>query len=473
MQNFDKKIGLIHFIGIGGIGMSGIAEVLKNLDFEVSGSDISDNQNVKRLRSLGIKIFIGHSESNIENANMIVISSAIQNDNTELTEARKRRMPIVKRAEMLAELMRFKKNIAIGGTHGKTTTTSLMATVLEKAKYDPTVINGGIINSYNSNAKIGFSDWMVVEADESDGSFLKLPTTNIIVTNIDNEHLEFYKSFKNLKDSFKQFINNIPFYGTAVLCLDNPTIQSITSEIEDRRIITYGISPQADYRAQNIQFKDTETSFTLEISPKVEASRKKIESVVSNIPGIHNVQNVLAVCAMSLELGIPIEIVKSALKSFQGVNRRFSLINNFKGIKIFDDYGHHPAEIRASLSAARSVSKSRVVAVVQPHRFTRLKMLFEDFTTAFNDADTVFIMDVYAAGEDEIKNINKENLIKSLISAGHKDVRKYNGLQNLHDFLSENLHQGDVLIFLGAGDITNHARNFIGYINKDIQSEKL
>jgi len=466
MQSFDKKIGLIFFIGIGGIGMSGIAEVLKNLGFNIKGSDISDNQNVKRLRNLGIKIYIGHSKSNLEDANMAVVSSAIQSDNEELLEARKRRIPIVKRAEMLAELMRFKKNIAIGGTHGKTTTTSLMATVLEKAKYDPTVINGGIINSYNSNAKIGFSDWMVVEADESDGSFLKLPSTNVIVTNIDAEHLEFYKSFKNLKEAFKQFINNIPFYGVAVLCLDNPTIQSITSEIEDRRIITYGISPQADYRAHSIKNDGEKTFFTLEISPRVDAPRKKIESIPSCIPGIHNVQNVLAVCAMSIELGVSIKVVKDALSNFEGVNRRFSLINNFKGIKIFDDYGHHPVEIRATLSAAREVSTDKVIAIVQPHRYSRLKILFEDFTTAFNDADTVFVMEVYAAGEEVINDINKENLIKSLISAGHKDVREYQGKENLRNYIKKNLLQGDVVIFLGAGDITVTAKEFISYINK-------
>ena len=468
MQIFNKKIGLIFFIGIGGIGMSGIAEVLKNLGFSVKGSDIADNQNVRRLKNFGIKIFIGHKKSNIEDVNMVVVSSAIRSDNEELIEARKKRIPVVRRAEMLAELMRFKKNISIGGTHGKTTTTSLIAAVLEKAKYDPTVINGGIINSYNSNAKIGFSDWMVVEADESDGSFLKLPSTNVIVTNIDAEHLEFYKSFKSLKEAFKHFINNIPFYGIAVLCLDNPTIQSIKAEIEDKRVITYGISPQADYRAQKIEYNGTRTSFTLEISPTINSPGKKIENMVSNIPGIHNVQNVLAACAMSIELGIPIEVIKNALLNFEGVNRRFSLINNFKGIKMFDDYGHHPVEIRASLSAARSVSENKVVAVVQPHRYSRLKMLFDDFTTAFNDADTVFVMDVYAAGEEEIKNINKENLIRSLISAGHKDVRSYKGFEDLRNFITAYLLQGDIVIFLGAGDITNHARKFISFINQEI-----
>ena len=355
MNSFDKKFGLLHFIGIGGIGMSGIAEVLINLGYKVSGSDLVENQNVLRLKSLGISIFIGHKKSNIEEASMVVVSSAIDSNNEEVVEARMRRIPIVKRAEMLAELMRFKKSISVAGTHGKTTTTSLMATILETANLDPTVINGGIINSYKSNAKLGSSDWMVVEADESDGSFIKLPSTNIIITNIDSEHLDHYGSFRDLKEAFKQFINNIPFYGIAIVCLDNPTVQSIISEIEDKRIITYGISPQADYRAQDIKTKDGRTFFTLEISPKVHSPTKSINGIISNIPGIHNVQNVLAVCAMATELGIKPEIYKMALEGFQGVNRRFSLLSSFRGINIYDDYGHHPVEIRATLSGQASI----------------------------------------------------------------------------------------------------------------------
>ncbi len=461
MKNFDKKIGTIHFIGIGGIGMSGIAEVLHNLDFKVTGSDIMENNNVLRLKQKGIDITLRQAKENIDDIGIVVISSAIKSDNEELIEARKKRIPIVRRSEMLAELMRFKKSIAVGGTHGKTTTTSLMAAIMEKAKYDPTVINGGIINSYNSNAKLGSSDWMVVEADESDGSFVRLPVTNVIVTNIDPEHLDYFKSFKFLKEAFKQYINNIPFYGLAIICIDNPTIQSIISEIEDRRIITYGISPQADFRAQNIHFKGSKTYFTLEISPRIDSPKKRIENLSSNIPGIHNVQNVLAACAMSIELGIEISDIRKALEDFQGVNRRFSLIKVFDGIKIYDDYGHHPVEIRATLSAAREVAKNKVVAVVQPHRYSRLKMLFEDFTTAFNYADTVFIMDVFSAGESPIENINKESLIKSLIAAGHKDARPIENFNCLKIFINENLSTDDVLIFLGAGDITNRAKEFI------------
>ena len=457
---FDNKIGQIHFVGIGGIGMSGIAEVLKNLGFNVTGSDIHENQNIKRLKSLNVKVNIGHKIENIEEASIVVISSAIKPDNVELLNARKKRLPIVKRAEMLAELMRFKKTIAVAGTHGKTTTTSLMAAVLEKAKFDPTVINGGIINSYNSNAKIGASDWMVVEADESDGSFLKLPSTNVIVTNIDMEHIDFYKNYKELKDAFKKFINNIPFYGLAVICIDNSTIQSIISEIDDRRIVTYGLSPQADFRAKDIFFKNFKTYFSLEISPRKYLPTKIIKNMVSNIPGIHNVQNVLAVCAMSVELGVNISVIKAALASFQGVNRRFSILENFRGIKIFDDYGHHPAEIKATIAAAREISKEKVIAIVQPHRYSRLKALFEEFTSAFNDADIVFITDIYAAGENKIDGISKEILINSLISAGHKDVRDYDE-DELKAILIDFCNEGDIVVFLGAGDITALAKSFV------------
>ncbi len=457
---FDTKIGKIFFIGIGGIGMSGIAEVLVNLGFKVSGSDISENLNITRLRKLGVQINIGHSEDNLNSAAIVVISSAIENDNVELVEARKKRIPVVKRAEMLAELMRFKNTIAVAGTHGKTTTTSLMATILEKANFDPTVINGGIINSYNSNAKLGHSDWMVVEADESDGSFLKLPATYVIVTNIDAEHIDYYKSFKELKNAFKKFINNIPFYGAAIICIDNPTIQSIISEIDDKKIVTYGLSPQADFRAKNIVFKDSKTFFTLEISPKKDASAKKVDNMVSNIPGIHNVQNILAVCSMSVELGIDLENIKLALFGFEGVNRRFSLIKNYRGIKIFDDYGHHPIEIKATLSAAREITKDKVVAIVQPHRFSRLKLLFEDFTSAFNDADTVFITEIYSAGELNHYDLTNHSLINALIAAGHKDVRAFEK-EELKNLIEKNLKKGDITVFLGAGDISSQAKLFV------------
>ena len=460
MKNFDKKFGILHFIGIGGIGMSGIAEVLFNLGYKVTGSDLVENQNVLRLKKLGINIFTGHKKENIEDAAMVVISSAINKYNEEIIEAKKRRLPIVKRAEMLAELMRFKKSISVAGTHGKTTTTSLMAAILEAAALDPTVINGGIINSYKSNAKIGSSDWMVVEADESDGSFTKLPSTNVIITNIDAEHLDHYGSFRNLKEAFKQFINNIPFYGMAIVCLDNPTIQSILPEIEDKRIITYGISPQADYKAKNIENNNGKTFFTLEVSPKAHTPAKNINGIISNIPGIHNVQNVLAASAMAIEMGIKSEFIKTALERFQGVNRRFSFLTSYKGIKVYDDYGHHPMEIRATLSAAREVAKNKVVAIVQPHRYSRLKMLFADFTTSFNDADSVFVTEIYSAGENKLEGINRDTLIASLIAGGHKDARDFESLDKLKEFVIDTLYDGDVVIFMGAGDITQYARKF-------------
>ena len=471
MKNFDKTFGVLHFIGIGGIGMSGIAEVLINLGYRVTGSDLVENQNVKRLKRLGINIFKGHKKEHIEDAAMVVISSAIKQDNEEIIEAKKRRLPVIKRAEMLAELMRFKKSISVAGTHGKTTTTSMMAAILESADLDPTVINGGIINSYNSNAKIGSSDWMVVEADESDGSFTKLPSTNVIITNIDAEHLDYYENFRNLKEAFKQFINNIPFYGMAIVCLDNPTIQSILSEIADKKIITYGISPQADYQAKNIKNNNGKTIFTLEISPRAHTPKKTINGIVSNMPGMHNVQNVLAACAMAIEIGISPEYIKIALEKFEGVNRRFSYLSSYKGIKVYDDYGHHPVEIRATLSAARQVTKNKVVAVVQPHRYTRLKMLFADFTAAFNDADTVFITDIYSAGENKIDGINKETLISALIACGHRDAKEFEGLDKLKFFIKKNLEKGDVIIFLGAGDITHYAKEFSILLKDEEKSE--
>ena len=454
------KTELIHFVGIGGIGMSGLALIMKGKGFKVQGSDISINKNIERLKKEKIKVLIGHKKQNINKATILVISSAIKKNNPEMLEAIKKQLPIYKRGEMLANTVSLTKNIVVVGSHGKTTTTSLIASIFQETKIDPTIINGGVINSINSSAKLGKSEWSILEADESDGSFLKLPSTNVIVTNIDAEHLEFYKSFKSLKEAFKHFINNIPFYGIAVLCLDNPTIQSIKAEIEDKRVITYGISPQADYRAQKIEYNGTRTSFTLEISPTINSPGKKIENMVSNIPGIHNVQNVLAACAMSIELGIPIEVIKNALLNFEGVNRRFSLIKNYKGIQIFDDYGHHPIEIKATLAASREITKDKVVAIVQPHRYTRLKLLFEDFTSAFNDADIVFITEIYSAGESNSFDLTNHTLINALISGGHKDVRAFND-KELKFLIENKLKNGDIVVFLGAGDISSKARTFV------------
>ncbi len=460
MKVFNTKIGVIHFIGIGGIGMSGIAEVMHVLNFTITGSDISENNNINRLRKVGVKIFIGHKEQNISEASVVVISSAINSNNIELEKARKKRIPIVKRAEMLAELMRFKNTIAIGGTHGKTTSTSLIAAILEKARLDPTVINGGIINAYSSNARLGSGDWMIVEADESDGSFLKLPSTVVVVTNIDPEHLDYFGHYDKLKNAFRKFINNIPFYGFAVVCIDNSTIQSLMTEISDRRIITYGLSPQADVRAINLEQTADGTKFTLEISANAVSPKKVEHNLYSKIPGIHNVQNVLASCAVCNEIGISFDDIKNGLLSFQGVSRRFSILYNEDDIKIIDDYGHHPTEIKAVLSAARDVTRGKVIAIIQPHRYSRIKALFSDFMTAFNDSDILFISDIYSAGEKPLENINKESFIRALNSAGHKDVRSYEGTKSLLDFSLRDIYSGDTIIFLGAGDITNWAKEF-------------
>ena len=466
MNKFNPKIGVIYFLGIGGIGMSGIAEVMHNLKYKVKGSDLSLNTNTKRLEELGIEIIIGHSSQNIQDASVVVVSSAIDMFNVEIEEARKRRIPIVKRAEMLAELMRFKNTIAVGGTHGKTTTTSLISTILDKSNMDPTVINGGIINSYGSNARVGSGDWMAVEADESDGSFLRLPATIAVVTNIDPEHLDFYGNYRKLKEAFKTFVENIPFYGFAVMCIDDSSIQSLMTEITERRIITYGFSHQADIRATNLEITEYGTKFNLEISPRIDSQKSIIENLCSTIPGRHNVQNVLAACAISLELGISSDNIRIALRSFEGVKRRFSILGVYKEIKIIDDYGHHPMEIRSALSAVREITDGRVIAIIQPHRYSRLRDLFDDFTISFNDADIVFILDIYAAGEEPIDNINKENLIRSIRSAGHKDVRPCNNLDDLIMFSSKNILPKDSIIFLGAGSITNWARDLSDYFKE-------
>ncbi len=467
MKNFNPKMGEIHFIGIGGIGMSGIAEVLHTLGFEVRGSDLSDNNNVKRLREKGIKIKLEHSAKNIDDASVVVISSAVKNNNIEIEAAKNRRIPVVKRAEMLAELMRLKNTIAIGGTHGKTTTTSLIAAILEKADMDPTVINGGIINSLASNAKLGRGNWMVVEADESDGSFLKLPSTIAIITNIDPAHLDYYGSYTSLRKSFKRFVNNIPFYGFAVVCIDNPAIQTLISEITDRRIITYGLSPQADVRGINLETNSSGTKFNLEISPRIENPTKVIEGLCSTIPGVHNVQNALAACTTALELGVEVKDIKLALNDFEGVRRRFTVTDTNKGIKVIDDYGHHPMEIKSVISTAREITTGKVIVIVQPHRYSRVKDLFKDFTTAFNDADILFVSDIYSAGEEALPNINKESLIRALNSSGHKDVRPMNNIDTLFKFLFKNAVSGDSIIFLGAGDITNWANQLVEEISKE------
>lgn len=444
--------GAIHFIGIGGIGMSGIAEVMLNLGYTVQGSDARENPNIERLRNLGATIHIGQKAEQVHGAGAIVMSSAIKKDNVELVEARARSIPVVRRAEMLAELMRLKWAVAIAGTHGKTTTTTMMAAVMEGGGLDPTVINGGIINAYGSNAKLGAGDWMVVEADESDGSFLKLLGTIAVVTNIDPEHMEHYGDFETLRSAFDKFVENLPFYGFAVLCIDHPEVQALVSRVTDRRVVTYGFNPQADVRAENIELETGGSRFDVVFRNR-DGIEDRWDGLFLPMAGKHNTQNVLSTIAVARELNISEEKVRAALAGFGGVKRRFTHVGEWNGVTIIDDYGHHPVEIKAVLQAARQVSRGKVHAVVQPHRYSRLKDLFKDFSTCFNDADAVYVADVYAAGEDPIDGISGPDLVRSLASFGHKKAVSINK-DNLAATLKPNLKAGDLIVCLGAGDIT-------------------
>jgi UDP-N-acetylmuramate--alanine ligase len=450
--------GPIHFVGIGGIGMSGIAEVLLNLGYEVQGSDMKESDNVKRLRERGAKIFIGHDAKNVAGTGALVVSSAIKSDNAELVAARRAAIPVVRRAEMLAELMRLKWAIAIAGTHGKTTTTTMMAALLEAGDIDPTVINGGIINAYGSNAKLGGGDWMVVEADESDGSFLSLLPTVAVVTNIDPEHMEHYGDFEVLKAAFTQFVENLPFYGFAVLCIDHPEVQALVARVTDRRVVTYGFNPQADVRAENIRLEAGGTRFDVVFSKREtgEKTRVRWDNLFLPMAGRHNCQNVLSAIAVGRRLGLSEDQIRSGLDSFAGVKRRFTHVGDWNGVTIIDDYGHHPVEIKAVLQAARQVAEGKVHAVVQPHRYSRLSDLFEDFSTCFNDADTVLVADVFAAGEQPIPGISGPDLAKSLIHHGHRDARPITR-DGLAGSLKDIAQPGDLIVCLGAGDITTWA----------------
>ncbi|MBT5049024.1 MAG: UDP-N-acetylmuramate--L-alanine ligase, partial [Rhodospirillaceae bacterium] len=414
MRALPLTIGTIHFCGIGGIGMSGIAEVLHNLEYSVQGSDVAESANVKRLTDMGIQVHIGQHGDNLGDASVIVVSSAIKPDNPELVEARQRLIPVVRRAEMLAELMRLKWAIAVGGTHGKTTTTSLIASMLDTADYDPTVINGGIINAYGTNARLGDGDWIVVEADESDGTFIKLPATIAVVTNIDPEHLDFYGSFEALRQAFITFVENIPFYGLAVLCIDHPEVQALIPQVSDRRIVTYGMNPQADIRAENLTMDASGVQFDVVFSGRSSIAGTRLDGLTLPMAGQHNAQNALSAVAIAQEMGIPGTVIRQALAGFTGVKRRFSVTGSSRGITVVDDYGHHPVEIAAVLAAARGSSTGRVIAVVQPHRYTRLRDLFEDFCTCFNDADTVIVADVYPAGEEPIEGTDRDALVDGL-----------------------------------------------------------
>jgi UDP-N-acetylmuramate--alanine ligase len=455
-MKLPPKLGPIHFIGIGGIGMSGIAEVMHNLGYTVQGSDAADNYNVRRLAEKGIRTFVGHRVENVDDAEVVVVSTAIKRDNPELAIARERRLPVVRRAEMLAELMRFKSCVAIAGTHGKTTTTSLVATLLDAGGLDPTVINGGIINAYGTNARMGDGQWMVVEADESDGTFLKLPSDVAIVTNIDPEHLDHFHTFDAIKDAFRSFIDNIPFYGFAVMCIDHPTVQDLVGRIEDRRVITYGENPQADIRLMNIDLRGGRTRFDVLIRDR-KRGEIEIADLVLPMPGHHNALNATAALAVAHELGVEPDVMRQALAGFGGVKRRFTRTGEWNGITIFDDYGHHPVEIGAVLKAARAATEGQVIAVVQPHRYTRLSALFNEFCTCFNDADAVFVAPVYAAGEQPIAGADRDSLVAGLKARGHRNAIALDKVEDLAGHVRALARPGDYVICLGAGNITQWA----------------
>ncbi|WP_321397744.1 UDP-N-acetylmuramate--L-alanine ligase [Emcibacter sp.] len=448
------NIGILHFVGIGGIGMSGIAEVMHNFGYKVQGSDISENANVKRLQSLGIDVKIGQTAENLEGAWGIVVSSAIRADNPEMVEARARKMPVIRRAEMLAELMRLKWCVSIAGTHGKTTTTSMVAAVLDTAKYDPTVINGGIINAYGTNARLGEGDWMVVEADESDGTFVKLPSTVAVVTNIDPEHLDFYGDFETEKEAFRTFIENVPFYGFAAMCIDHPEVQALIGRITDRKIVTFGFSPQADIRGKGLKFVEGCAHFDVEISTRQGENVEILSDIILPMPGRHNVLNALAAIAVAHEMGIEAAVIREAFAAFSGVKRRFTRVDQVDGVTIVDDYAHHPVEISAVLAAAREAYQGKVIAVVQPHRYSRLKSLFDEFCACFNNADTVFVAPVYEAGESPIEGADRDSLVEGLHRFGHRQVSAIEGMADLPLKIAEVAEDGDIVICLGAGNIT-------------------
>src|SRR6476661_1699383 len=456
-MKLPRELGPIHFVGIGGIGMSGIAEVLINLGYSVQGSDASENANVQRLREKGAEIFIGHSAEHLGQAAVVVVSTAIRRDNPELAGARERRIPVVRRAEMLAELMRLRQCVAVAGTHGKTTTTSMVATLLDAGGFDPTVVNGGIINAYGTNARVGAGEWMVVEADESDGTFLKLPADVAVITNIDPEHLDHFKTFDAIKDAFRTLIENLPFYGFAVMCLDHPTVQELVGKIEDRRVVTYGENPQADVRLLDVELAGGVSKFNVLIRDRKTSSAAYIEGLTLPMPGHHNALNATAAIAVAYELGMSIESIRSALSQFEGVKRRFTRTGEWNGALVFDDYAHHPVEIAAVLRAARASTKGQVIAIVQPHRYSRLQALFESFASCFNDADAVLVADVYPAGEKPIEGADKDHLVAAIKAHGHRRALPLAAPEALPGVMRELAKPGDYIVFLGAGNITQWA----------------
>ena len=456
-MNMPETLGPVHFVGIGGIGMSGIAEILHNQGYIVQGSDAAANPNVQRLRDMGITIHIGQSADNLGEAEVVVISSAIKKDNPELMAAGARARPVGRRAAKRADIRRFKNAIAIGGTHGKTTTTTLVATLLDAGELDPTVINGGIINAYGTNARLGGGDWMVVEADESDGTFVKLPADVAVVTNIDPEHLDHYHDFDGVKRAFRQFVENVPFYGFAVMCLDHPVVQALVGEIQDRRVITYGTNPQADVRLVELTTVDGVSHFSVEIRDRIRLTQLRIDGLELPMPGEHNALNATAAIAVADQLRVPADAIRKGLKGFSGVKRRFTKTGEVGGITIIDDYGHHPVEIASALRAARQSTKRDVVAVVQPHRYSRLHDLFDDFAACFNDADTVIVAPIYAAGEQPIAGVTHEELVHRIIARGHRDARILDRPEDLAQLIASRAEEGDYVVCLGAGNITQWA----------------
>ncbi len=456
-MKLPHDIGPVHFIGIGGIGMSGIAEVLVNLGYVVQGSDQSEGGNVKRLREKGVRISVGHAAENLTGVRVVVVSSAIKSDNPELVVARAQRLPVVRRAEMLAELMRLKSCVAIAGTHGKTTTTSMVAALLDAGGFDPTVINGGIINAYGTNARLGTGEWMVVEADESDGTFLKLPADITIVTNVDPEHLDHFKTFDAVQDAFQAFVENVPFYGFSVMCTDHPIVQSLVGRIEDHRIVTYGENPQADARLVDVSHAGGTSLFTIEFRNRAGQFLHEVKNIALPMPGRHNALNATAAVAVAHELGVGDEVVRRALASFSGVRRRFTRTGMWNGVTIIDDYGHHPVEIAAVLKAARESTKDRVIAVVQPHRYTRLAALFDQFCTCFNDADAVIVANVYPAGEAPIAGVDRDSLVQGLRTHGHRHVSPLESPEKLASLIAGIARPGDYVVCLGAGSVTQWA----------------
>ena len=466
MKALPLTIGTLHFVGIGGIGMSGIAEVLHNLGYVVQGSDLSDSAIVKRLREMGIAVSVGHDEANLGEAQVVVVSSAVKPDNTEVIAARQRLLPVVRRAEMLGELMRLKWSVAVAGTHGKTTTTSIIAQLLDAAGMDPTVINGGIINAWGSNARLGGGDWLVAEADESDGTFLRLPATIAVVTNIDPEHLDHYGTFDALRDAFDTFVENIPFYGFAALCIDHAEVQAMIPRIPDRKIVTYGFSPQADVRGINLETSGDGVGFDVVVTDRKLDRSRTIEGLRLPMFGAHNAQNALAAVALAEEMGIDDTVVRWALAGFAGVKRRFTKTGTVDGITFIDDYGHHPVEIAAVLDAARSAAEGKVIAIVQPHRYSRLRDLFEGFCTCFNNADAVLVADVYPAGENLIKGVNRETLVEGLRSRGHRHVLVLERPEDLAAMIDDLASEGDYVVCLGAGSITAWANALPGELTR-------